>query len=183
VLRIERRSWIDVGRKVSHESSCDKRKPELALHSIGNSLNSRGLKGRCRQSRSKLHDRGGATMTGLRWLGLAAVLALGVPCAQVQAGTSVAIGFGVPYYPRPHYHYRPYYYPPPGFGIYLAPPPVYYAPPPPVYVVPGQPVYAAPPTVYQVPANQYQQPAQPAPASYYPPPVPTLQPVPANPPR
>ena len=45
---------------------------------------------------------------GRRIVSIALVL-LGLPLAA-RAGTSVSIGFGVPYYPRPYY--RPYYYPP-----------------------------------------------------------------------
>jgi hypothetical protein len=106
---------------------------------------------------------------GRRMLAVVMVVA-GLPLAA-QAGTSIAIGFGVPYYPRPYYHH--YYYP--GYRVYVAPPPVYYAP---GYVVPAQPVYVQPPpTVYQAAPGQYQPPPpQSAPSSYYPPPVTNAQP-------
>ncbi|HEY1378288.1 MAG TPA: hypothetical protein VGF55_15930, partial [Gemmataceae bacterium] len=99
---------------------------------------------------------------GRRLIAVAALLGLGLPWGAAQAGTSVVVGFGVPYYPRPYYHH--YYYP--GYRVYVAPPPVYVAPAP-AYVVPAQPVYVQPaPTVYQAAPGQYVAPppaAQPAP--------------------
>ena len=90
-------------------------------------------------------------------LALCGLLAVMAACATSQAGVTVGIGIGVPapypyYYPH-HYYYRPY-----GYGVYVAPGPVYYAPPPP-------PVYYAPPPAYVAPVPAYPPPA-PQPQQY-----------------
>jgi hypothetical protein len=117
-------------------------------------------------------------MLGRRIVILTAMAGLGLPWATAQAGgphVVVGVGLGVPFYPRPYWGY-PY-----GYGIYVAPRPVYVVPPAPVYVVPGQPVYVQQAPVAYPPAQApaAYPPAQ-APQSAYTPPTPPPPPTPAN---
>ena len=59
-------------------------------------------------------------MTKRKTLLAGILLAMATVCVTSQAGVTVGIGVGVPgpyYYPR----YRPYYYRPYGYGVYVAP--------------------------------------------------------------
>ena len=64
-----------------------------------------------------------------------------LPAAARADGIRIGVGFGVPYYPRPHYHYGVRVYAP----VYFGPPPVVYvSPPPPAVYVPVRPMYIQP---------------------------------------
>src|SRR5947209_6101169 len=80
-----------------------------------------------------------------------ALLCLASPLATVPAHAwGLAIGIGLPVYPRPYYYPYPYYYRPYPY-VYAAPAPVVLAPAP-VVVQPAPVVQAAPaPTVTPVP--------------------------------
>jgi hypothetical protein len=89
-------------------------------------------------------------MYRIRTVALVALAFLALPWAS-SARADFYVGRPRPYYR--HYHYR-YYYPPyRGFGVYVAPPPVYVAPrtvyvtPPPVYVQPAPAVIQTTPVV------------------------------------
>jgi len=74
---------------------------------------------------------------GLLIAGATALAVLAVP-QMASAHVSVGIGFGVPIAPAP---------------VYVAPAPVYYPPPPPAYYAPPPaPVYYAPAPMYYGPA-------------------------------
>src|SRR5262249_36220816 len=102
------------------------------------------------------------------------LVCLASPLATVPAHAwGLAIGIGLPVYPRPYYYPYPYYY---------RPYPYVYAAPPPVVVAPA-PVVVQPAPVVQVPAAPTVTPVPAAPAPALGPPpsvVPASGPVQAN---
>ena len=90
-------------------------------------------------------------MSYKRWLFLAGLVLLALPCGSVQAGPYVGVYVGRPYYYRPYY--GGYYYYPPVVPLYVAPPPVVVQPGPIISttpVLPGSSPYIQPPTTEQL---------------------------------